>query len=347
MSSTHSFASLPSSSAVSTRPTEQKLRHFQLNFGPGRTEEELAHAGVYFASSGSPFLPLTCSAHGNAFSTYVDSAHPPPSDTSHQSRLNDESISYLPTRYHNEYIPYDYQQSHSSSRRNPSLCLPTVLSPRQSLFLFSVERRDIDRSLPLSGYPLTDSSLNSLTSRGNEREEAHAWISPSSSSNFYSPSSDSLLIEQVTAGQEKSAINDNEMKTEFVNFRKKQFETGYVENLLHDNDKESKTKKYSEKKKYETEWNRLTAVADVESVMERASHFEDIDPDKFARVKSRLPTSPGQSPENFVFQDDDPHEPGQYQSPYFDRQASNLMDPLKAAGIRTTPVFCKYWLTTS
>ena len=42
-----------------------------------------------------------------------------------------------------------------------------------------------------------------------------------------------------------------------------------------------KQKKYSEKKKYENEWNRLTAVADVESVMERASHFEDIDPDKF------------------------------------------------------------------
>ncbi len=46
-------------------------------------------------------------------------------------------------------------------------------------------------------------------------------------------------------------------------------------------------------KKYENEWNRLTTVDDVKSVMERGSHFEDIiDPDKFARVKSTLPTSP-------------------------------------------------------
>jgi hypothetical protein len=49
-----------------------------------------------------------------------------------------------------------------------------------------------------------------------------------------------------------------------------------------------KAKQYSEKKKYENEWNRLTAVADVETVMERASNFEDIDPDKFARLDSKL-----------------------------------------------------------
>ena len=108
---------------------------------------------------------------------------------------------------------------------------------------------------------------------------------------------------------EKSSTNDTEMKTEFVNFRKKQFETGHVENILHDPQRESKTKKYSEKKKYENEWNRLTATTDVESVMERASHFEDIDPDKFARLKSKLPSSPSpSSQENIIYNNDSHHD---------------------------------------
>ena len=92
------------------------------------------------------------------------------------------------------------------------------------------------------------------------------------------------------------------MKTEFVNFRKKQFETGHVENVVRDPQRQSKSKQYSEKKKYENEWNRLTAVADLESVMERASHFEDIDPDKYARIKSKLPNSPPN--EKFHFDED-------------------------------------------
>ncbi len=123
-----------------------------------------------------------------------------------------------------------------------------------------------------------------------------------------SPSTDSVTTETPSqvAANEKNLINENDMKTEFVNFRKKQFETGHVENIVRDPQRESKTKKYSEKKKYENEWNRLTAVADVESVMERASHFEDIDPDKFARLKSKLPTSPPiheklNSEENFIY----------------------------------------------
>lgn len=95
----------------------------------------------------------------------------------------------------------------------------------------------------------------------------------------------------IGSSNDKSSPADNEMKTEFVNFRKKQFETGHVENVVRDPQRESKTKKYSEKKKYENEWNRLTAIGDVESVMDRASHFEEIDRDKFARLKSKLPNS--------------------------------------------------------
>jgi hypothetical protein len=109
------------------------------------------------------------------------------------------------------------------------------------------------------------------------------------------------------------------MKTEFVNFRKKQFETGYVENLVHDTQRESKKKKYSEKKKYETEWNHLTAVADVESVMERASHFEDIDPNKFARLKSKLPNSPPPQ-DNITYQDDYIHDTISNQLMFYDGQ---------------------------
>lgn len=123
-----------------------------------------------------------------------------------------------------------------------------------------------------------------------------------------SPSTDSVVTENQSqnVSNEKCPANEIDMKTEFVNFRKKQFETGHVENIVRDPQRESKTKKYSEKKKYENEWNRLTAIADVETVMARASHFEDIDPDKFARLKSKLPTSPPmsenvQAHENFCY----------------------------------------------
>lgn len=124
-----------------------------------------------------------------------------------------------------------------------------------------------------------------------------------------SPSTDSVITETPSQviPNEKSPINEADMKTEFVNFRKKQFETGHVENIVRDTQRESKTKKYSEKKKYENEWNRLTAIADVESVMERASHFEDIDPDKFARLKSKYPLAQSlhesfDTPENFLYE---------------------------------------------
>ena len=152
-----------------------------------------------------------------------------------------------------------------------------------------------------------------------------------------SPSTDSMTTEtpsQITSN-EKSPINENDMKTEFVNFRKKQFETGHVENIVRDPQRESKTKKYSEKKKYENEWNRLTAVADVESVMERASHFEDIDPDKFARLKSKLPTSPPShhdlnSQENFIydFYDSQPQSNYKMMKPTTRHSSIDLASPL-------------------
>jgi hypothetical protein len=153
--------------------------------------------------------------------------------------------------------------------------------------------------LPLSSVPTSES-----------------WPSPNT---FSTPTSSSMVVESqeelkspstedsiTTETPSQVTLNENDMKTDFVNFRKKQFETGHVENVVRDPQRESKTKQYSEKKKYENEWNRLTAVADVETVMERASHFEDIDPDKFARLKSKLPTSPPiheqlNSGENFMY----------------------------------------------
>ncbi len=189
------------------------------------------------------------------------------------------------------------------------------------------------------GVPLINPSLNSFVNSPSNRfslnnvpssdEWSRTNLYPSPVSNsiivesregLKSPSSDSVTTEtppSQIASNEKSPVNENDMKTEFVNFRKKQFETGHVENLVHDSQRESKTKKYSEKKKYENEWNRLTAVADVETVMERASHFEDIDPDKFARLKSKLPTSPPahdniNSQENFIYDFN--------QSPFYDSQ---------------------------
>ncbi|CAF2552431.1 unnamed protein product [Rotaria sp. Silwood2] len=71
------------------------------------------------------------------------------------------------------------------------------------------------------------------------------------------------------------------MKTKFVNFRKK-FEAGHAENIVRDFQRESKTNKNILKRRNESEWNCLTTVAYVESVMKRVSHFEDIDSDKFA-----------------------------------------------------------------
>jgi hypothetical protein len=251
---------------MSNNTIEQKLRKLQINLAQGRTQDELAQAGIYFPSPSS-------SSSQNIFSNYIDSVHKA-LDSSKQTSKED-STSYYQSPYHNDYIPYDYKQ--------------------QTSFI-----------------PLVNSSFN-LPS-----EDQTEWTSPSSSRDeLKSPSTDSMT-------------NEKDMKTEFVNFRKKQFETGHVENIVHDAQRESKTKKYSEKKKYETEWNRLTAKADVESVMARASHFEDIDPDKFARLKSKLPGSPPPSQEESVtHQDDYVHNINSDQISFYDVQLQSQFKMIK------------------
>ncbi|CAF1315183.1 unnamed protein product [Rotaria sordida] len=251
--SSSSYRPSTATTNMSKNTIEQKLRNLQINLAQGRTQEELAQAGIYFPQPGS-------SSTQNIFSNYIDSVHKA-LDSSKQSS-KDDSNAYYQSPYHNEYIPYDYKNETSYQQK---------ISP--------------------SYLPLVNSSLN-LPS-----EEENQWTCPTTShQELKSPSSDSLI-------NDKNSANENDMKTEFVNFRKKQFETGHVENLVHDTQRESKTKLYSEKKKYENEWNRLTAVADVESVMKRAAHFEDIDPDKFARLKSKFPNS-SLSQDNIAFQDD-------------------------------------------
>jgi hypothetical protein len=243
---------------MSNNTIEQKLRNLQINLAQGRTQEELAQAGIYFPP---PSSNSSSSTTQNIFSNYIDSVHKALDSTKESSKGDCQSP------YHNKYIPYDYKQS---TTYNPPF------------------------------IPIVNSTFTLPT------EEQTQWTSPSSSRDeeLKSPSTDSMT-------------NEKDMKTEFVNFRKKQFETGHVENIVRDPQRESKTKKYSEKKKYENEWNRLTAVADLESVMERASHFEDIDPDKFARLKSKLPNSPPPQ-DNSLFQNDYLHDINPNQFIFYD-----------------------------
>ena len=260
---------------MSNNTIEQKLRNLQINLAQGRTQEELAKAGIYFPPPTTTTSSSSSAPPANIFSNYIDSVHKALDSTKQSSTSKGDTSS----PYHNKYVPYDYQQ-------------PPPPSPP-----------------PPTNPTTTTTTYNSsyIPSSFNE-EPNHPWTSPASSRDeeVKSPSSDSFTTEK-------------DMKTEFVNFRKKQFETGHVENIVHDTQRESKTKKYSEKKKYENEWNRLTAVADVESVMERASHFEDIDPDKFARLKSKLPNSPPPQ-DNFAVQEDFSHEISPHQMIFYDAQ---------------------------
>ncbi|CAF1414702.1 unnamed protein product [Adineta steineri] len=324
----HTTSYRPSTPIMSNNTIEQKLRNLQINLAQGRTQEELAQIGIYFPPPTAPTSSATPQQQQNAFSNYIDSVHraldstkqqepsptpppplpPPPQQQQSQQSKGDPTAAYYESPYHNDYIPHDYKRAPSfqinfnqpPEQRNylnpntglslpPNILRPPVVPPRQSIPVINAPLNTYVNN-PSNRFPIANVPSAEEWSRTNLYSppmiESHEELK--------SPSSDSQTTETPSqvASNEKSPINENDMKTEFVNFRRKQFETGTVENIVHDSQRDSKTKKYSEKKKYETEWNRLTAVADVESVMERASHFEDIDPDKFARLKSKLPTSP-------------------------------------------------------
>jgi hypothetical protein len=63
--------------------------------------------------------------------------------------------------------------------------------------------------------------------------------------------------------------------------------------------------------------------------MERASHFEDIDPDKFARLKSKLPNSPPPSEDNLSYQYDYIHDISPSQINFYDTQPQPQFKMLK------------------
>lgn len=251
---------------------EQKLRNLQINLAQGRTQEELAQAGIFFPPSTTSKSNETSIPPGqaNAFSNYIDSVHraldsskPAASISSIPESKVDPPSYYSSSPYHHDYVHHDYQR---------------VVAPSFQ----------VNFSPPISTFPSRSTFVR--LPPPDDDQWANRRDSFPSHEELKSPSTTDSV--GVSSSTEKSPLTEADMKTEFVNFRKKQFETGHVENIVRDPQRESKTKKYSEKKKYENEWNRLTAVADVESVMDRASHFEDIDRDKFARLKSKLPTSP-------------------------------------------------------
>jgi hypothetical protein len=89
---------------MSNNQIEQKLRNLQINLAQGRTQDELAQAGIYFPSSKQP----------NTFSNYIDSVHKAlDSSKQESSSLKSDSTSYYQSPYHNEYIPYDYKRDSS------------------------------------------------------------------------------------------------------------------------------------------------------------------------------------------------------------------------------------------
>ncbi len=135
---------------MSNNTIEQKLRHLQINLAQGRTQEELAKAGIYF-----PPPPSTSSTTQNVFSNYIDSVHKA-LDSSKQQTKGDSNNIYYESPYHSDYIQYDYkrpppqyqinfnqnnpQPNFLNNNNNPPLNLTNIIRPpvppRQSLFLF-------------------------------------------------------------------------------------------------------------------------------------------------------------------------------------------------------------------
>ena len=123
---------------MSKSTIEQKLRNLQINLAQGRTNEELAQAGIYFPSSTS------LSQQQNAFSNYIDSVHRALDSSKQQQQPSNENSTniYHESPYHNDTIQYDYKrqpsfQSHFNQPNeqrnyfydNPSLSLANVVRP--------------------------------------------------------------------------------------------------------------------------------------------------------------------------------------------------------------------------
>lgn len=124
----------PSTSLMSTKTIEQKLRNLQMNLAQDRSPSELAQSGIYFPPP-SPSTPQQ-----NIFSNYIESVHRALDSSKQQlptSKVNSNDLYY--TSYESPYLQYDYQRqpSFQINFNQPSLTYPIrppVVPPRQSLF---------------------------------------------------------------------------------------------------------------------------------------------------------------------------------------------------------------------
>ena len=132
----------PSTPIMSNNTIEQKLRNLQLNLAQGRTQEQLAQAGIYFPpppNSSSPQQqqqqpqpqPQQQVPPQNVFSNYIDSVHraldsskqqqedrgdddEDDVDDDEQREVRDsskgDSRPFYSSPYHHDYIHYDYKR---------------------------------------------------------------------------------------------------------------------------------------------------------------------------------------------------------------------------------------------
>jgi hypothetical protein len=149
----------PLTTIMSNNTIEQKLRNLQINLAQGRTQEELAQAGIYFPPPTSS--PSSSSQQQqqqqNAFSNYIDSVHRAldSSKQQQQQTKGDSTNMYYDSPYHNDYIPHDYKRASTFQipfnqpneqrnylNNNIGLNLTNILRPpvppRQSLFTFLI-----------------------------------------------------------------------------------------------------------------------------------------------------------------------------------------------------------------
>jgi hypothetical protein len=149
----------PSTTIMSNNTIEQKLRNLQINLAQGRTQDELAQAGIYFPSSPQqqqppPLPPQQQQQQQNAFSNYIDSVHRALDSSKPQTKGDSNNI-YYESPYHSDYIQYDYKRPpqfqinfnqnnqqpnflNNNNNNNPPLNLTNIIRPpvppRQGLF---------------------------------------------------------------------------------------------------------------------------------------------------------------------------------------------------------------------